>query len=236
MKNLFFPGAPLAQISPTLKRVMRTTTDLRNFIKRSLLGFDLIIGQGNRPDRLHSQLVEWGILPPFDIFFTGSRAGAEQIAQHWVEREVEEALEEQTPYIWDSPGMWQKFWEFLEGHNKKRILLISSAPRGQHERIAEFQNILFPVIDSGQLYVYMPFSGHPASAKAIAAMKKKPQPLSLTWHVVENTILTQWFPTKQAAAHFFDSLQKNEDFNIINLDEAKAQFKAMKMIRNTPTK
>jgi hypothetical protein len=96
--------------------------------------------------------------------------------------------------------------------------------------------IMYPVIDSGQLYVYMPFSGHPASAKAIAAMKKKPQPLSLTWHVVENTILTQWFPTKQAAAHFFDSLQKNEDFNIINLDEAKAQFKAMKMIRNTPTK
>ncbi|MDO8483013.1 MAG: hypothetical protein Q7S86_04310, partial [bacterium] len=126
----------------SLEVVSNKSLKIRQFIQQSLATFDLVVGQGNRPDRMHTQLVEWGVIPPFDYFFTGSRVGAQEIAKNWVEREVVENLEEQMPYIWDSPTMWGRFFELLDSNKDKKIIVISSSPRKEHERLAAYPNML----------------------------------------------------------------------------------------------
>lgn len=143
MDKFFFPNAPMAQISATLNHLKIQTKFLRQKIKEEIQKFDLIIAQGNRPDRLHVQLHENGLISKFDYFFTGSSFGFEDMSHNWIEREVEENLQEQTPYIWDSLLMWSKFWELLEANRDKKILLISSAPRKEHSRLRSFPNITF---------------------------------------------------------------------------------------------
>lgn len=93
--------------------------------------------------------------------------------------------------------------------------------------------IMYPVILDGHLYLCMPKHSNPSAPKAIAAMaRKKPQPLSLKWMVVESSVLTRFFKTKAEAGELIKSLMKNPDYNIVNLEEVAAQFKAIKSVRN----
>src|SRR3989338_8400272 len=142
-KQHFFAGAPLPVVSQSLKVVRNKSLKIRRFTQQSLVTFDMVVGQGNRPDRMHTQLVEWGVIHPFDYFFTGSRVGVQGIAKNWVEREGVENLEEQMPYIWDSPIMWGRFFGLLDANPNKKIIVISSAPRKEHERLAAYPNVLF---------------------------------------------------------------------------------------------
>ena len=139
----FFPGAPMHKIISRYEELVLKTNLLRAYIRDAQKKFDLTIGQGNRPDRLHVQLIENGALSPFDYFFTGSRFSFEHVAKNWIEREVLEELDEQYPYIWDSPLTWKKFWELLEQNKEKKILLITSAPRKEHSKLVDFPNVLF---------------------------------------------------------------------------------------------
>lgn len=143
MDKFFFPNAPMAQILAAVNQLKLQTKLIRQFIKNKIGEFDIVIGQGNRPDRLHTQFIDTGIITQFDYFFTGSKIGFEDISKNWFEREVVEGLTEQMPYIWDSPVMWQKFWELLNENRDKKILLISSAPRKEHANIFEYKNITF---------------------------------------------------------------------------------------------
>lgn len=140
----FFPNYPKSEVSSALKRVLSTTNNVRKFIFTELKKFDLIIGQSNRPDKSHLLLVEGGgILPVMDYFFTRSKAGAEHLSKNWFEREVIETDGIQTPFIWDSSIVWESFFSLLKHNRDKKILVVSSASRVEHESLKEYKNIIF---------------------------------------------------------------------------------------------
>ena len=143
MKQYFFLGAPLSDLFPVLEKVQRSTSKIRNFIQRSLIDFELLIGQGNRPDRIHTHLVSSGVIPKFDYYFTGSKVGEENISFNWFEREMLDGKNEHTPYIWNSQKMWEQFFHLLNKNQGKKILVSSSAPRDQHKLLANYSNVLF---------------------------------------------------------------------------------------------
>lgn len=143
MKTHFFSNAPRSEVLSALKRIKGTVKTLRQSIKEALKGFDLIIGQGNRPDRMHTNLIEGKIIEKFDYYFSGSKTGVENIATNWFEREVIEGTNEHIPYIWDSPQMWVEFFALLNKNRDKKILVTSSAPRNEHKKILDYPNVLF---------------------------------------------------------------------------------------------
>jgi hypothetical protein len=153
-EEIFFPDTP-EEVFLAVERVRLISEGLRAFIRESLVKFDLVVGQANRPDRMYL-LVEGGVIPSFDYFFTGSKQGQEFIAKNWVEREVIDNTEEQIPYIWDSPNMWKKFWQLLDKNKDKKILLISAAPHKEHKRLIQHPNVVFvsPKPDLAVLFEY----------------------------------------------------------------------------------
>lgn len=139
----FFTNTPLQEVAAALTRVRAKTDALNNFTLNALRNFDLIIGQSNRPDRMHTQLVEWNIIPKFDYFFSGSSTGIKFISKNWVERELLDGDNVQNPYIWDSPHMWKEFFRLIEDYEDKEIAVISSAPRKEHAELRNYSNVNF---------------------------------------------------------------------------------------------
>lgn len=143
MKNYFFQGAP-SSAHLALANVQRTTPFIRESISQKLSSFDLLVGQGNRADRIHTHLVNAGILPKFDYYFAGSKIGEESIASKWYEREILDGNNnEQIPYIWNSKVMWNEFFDLLSKNRDKKIFITSSAPREQHKELVNYPNVLF---------------------------------------------------------------------------------------------